>query len=139
MHLRTADQIINKLIDIVSKSGILLLNICPKADGSIPTDQQNLLQEIGDWLKINGEAIYASRPGSFMAKVQIYTAHYESTKKDEESIRFTTGHPVYRQGEVLYLIVMGWPAKKSSPVVAGQIDGFQIENNTAWKIRSVRL
>jgi alpha-L-fucosidase len=54
----TADQLITQLVDIVSKNGNLLLDIGPKADGTIPTIMQQRLQEIGAWLNINGEAIY---------------------------------------------------------------------------------
>lgn len=55
-------DIVTLLIDVVSKNGNLLLNIGPKADGSIPEYEINLLKRVGDWLSINGEAIYQSRP-----------------------------------------------------------------------------
>ena len=54
----TADQLITNLVDIVSKNGNLLLDIGPKADGTIPAIMQQRLQEIGAWLKVNGESIY---------------------------------------------------------------------------------
>ena len=53
--------VVNRLIENVSKNGALLLNISPKADGTIPDDQQKLLLEIGKWLDVNGEGIYGSR------------------------------------------------------------------------------
>jgi alpha-L-fucosidase len=55
-----AKTVIGRLIENVSKNGALLLNISPKADGTIPNDQQKLLLQIGAWLEINGEAIYGS-------------------------------------------------------------------------------
>ncbi len=55
---KTPDQIIHDLIDIVSKNGNLLLNIGPRADGTITEEQTAVLLAIGEWLKINGEAIY---------------------------------------------------------------------------------
>ena len=58
MSISSAQKIIATLADIVSKNGTLLLNISPKADGTIPNDQQKVLLEIGQWLSINGEAIY---------------------------------------------------------------------------------
>jgi alpha-L-fucosidase len=57
---RKASDIIRDLVDIVSKNGCLLLNIGPKADGSIPKENASILREIGAWLKVNGEAIYGS-------------------------------------------------------------------------------
>ncbi|OMD90052.1 alpha-L-fucosidase [Paenibacillus odorifer] len=55
---KSAVEIIRDLVDIVSKNGNLLLNIGPKADGSIPAQDQEILLGIGEWLKVNGEAIY---------------------------------------------------------------------------------
>ncbi|HEY4247395.1 MAG TPA: alpha-L-fucosidase [Lacunisphaera sp.] len=60
--LRNAGELIRELVDCVSKNGAYLLNVAPRADGSIPEDQQLRLLELGDWLKKNGEAIYGSRP-----------------------------------------------------------------------------
>lgn len=59
---KTSTQIVRDLVDIVSKNGRLLLNVGPKADGTIPQEDQNILLEIGAWLKVNGEAIYGSKP-----------------------------------------------------------------------------
>ena len=59
---KTPDHIIDDFVDIVSKNGNLLLNVGPKVDGTITDEQKNVLKEIGKWLKVNGEAIYCSRP-----------------------------------------------------------------------------
>ncbi len=56
------NDIVDELIDIVSKNGALLLGITPTADGLIPEEQRNGLLEVGKWLKLNGEAIYKTRP-----------------------------------------------------------------------------
>lgn len=58
----TADLVIDNLVDIVSKNGNLLLNVGPKADGSISDVFVNELEKIGEWLSINGDAIYETRP-----------------------------------------------------------------------------
>lgn len=59
---KTPNHIIDDFVDIVSKNGNLLLNVGPKADGTITEEQQQVLLETGKWLKINGEAIYGTRP-----------------------------------------------------------------------------
>ncbi len=58
---KSATQIIRDLVDIVSKNGRLLLNVGPKSDGTIPEKDKEILMEIGEWLSINGEAIYGSK------------------------------------------------------------------------------
>ena len=55
------ESIVCDLVDIVSKNGYMLLNIGPKSDGSIPEEDKNILLSIGNWLKVNGEAIYSTK------------------------------------------------------------------------------
>ncbi len=54
---KTSAQIVRDLVDIVSKNGRLLLNIGPRADGTIPEEDRRILLEIGGWMRTNGEAI----------------------------------------------------------------------------------
>ncbi len=58
----TSEKLIYLLIDIVSKNGNLLLNVGPKADGSIPDLQKKAILGLGKWLKVNSEAIFKTRP-----------------------------------------------------------------------------
>lgn len=55
-------DIVGDLIDIVSKNGVMLLNVGPRADGTITDEDRHVLLEIGKWLKANGEGIYGTRP-----------------------------------------------------------------------------
>ncbi|MCR5451384.1 MAG: alpha-L-fucosidase [Lachnospiraceae bacterium] len=57
---RTPESLVQTLVDVVAKNGNLLLNVGPKADGSICKEEQNILDHIGKWLEINGAAIYDS-------------------------------------------------------------------------------
>ncbi len=57
-----ADELIRMFVDIVSKNGNMLLNVGPRADGSIPEMQKQVLLKLGDWLRINGEAVFDTRP-----------------------------------------------------------------------------
>ena len=88
MKANSADTVIGWLVDTVSKNGTLLLNVSPKADGTIPQDQQDTLLEVGRWLEVNGEAIYDSHSWT----------QFEETGKDH--IYFTV------KGQDLYAIVM---------------------------------
>lgn len=58
----TLEELVHMFIDIVSKNGNLLLNVGPMKDGTIPEIQRNLLIQFGQWLEINGEGIYGTRP-----------------------------------------------------------------------------
>ncbi len=58
----TGRELVFILVDTVSRGGNLLLDIGPKADGTIPVIMEQRLKEIGDWMKINGEAIYGTKP-----------------------------------------------------------------------------
>jgi len=62
LQIKPFRDILHEFVDIVSKNGILLLNISPMANGTIPEDQKDLLLQLGDWLKKNGETIYGTRP-----------------------------------------------------------------------------
>jgi alpha-L-fucosidase len=58
----TGRQLVLMLVDTVSRGGNLLLDIGPTADGRIPVIMEERLHEIGDWLSVNGEAIYGTKP-----------------------------------------------------------------------------
>lgn len=115
LQIKPADEIIHELIDIVSKNGVMLLNISPRADGIIPENQQKVLLEIGNWLHQYGEAVYNTRPwivfgegptrlkkgGAFQSKV-VYTP---------EDIRYTT------RPNTIYATVLGWPGANKEIVL----------------------
>ncbi len=119
---KPAERIIHQLCDIVSKNGNLLLNVGPYADGSFHPDAVRILEEIGDWLALNGEAIYGSRPFAVAAEgpTTVEDANYDVGKIQEQldkgdavdvhsnsltaqDFRFTV-----RDGH-LYAIAFGWP------------------------------
>lgn len=104
---KTPNTLVDDLIDIVSKNGCLLLNVGPRADGTIPEDQQAVLLEIGKWLKTNGAAIYGSRPWRTYGEGPTAVAvghHTEGKNKNltAADFRFTTNN------NKLYAIAMDW-------------------------------
>ncbi|MEU9187270.1 alpha-L-fucosidase [Streptomyces sp. NPDC048484] len=90
----TAEQVVRNLVDIVSKNGNFLLDIGPRADGTIPQIMQTRLRETGRWLKVNGEAIYDTTYWSRMAQLGA-------------DLRFTV-----RQNEAFYIHSLAEPGRK---------------------------
>lgn len=62
---KSSQQLLQNLVDIVSKGGNYLLNVGPKADGTIPTPSVERLKTIGEWMQRNGEAIYGTTATPF--------------------------------------------------------------------------
>jgi alpha-L-fucosidase len=88
---KSAETLIHNLVDIAAKGGNYLLNVGPTAEGLIPRASVERLAEMGDWMDVNGEAIYGSR----------LWAHYE----DGEGVRYTYA------GDHIYAISLGWPGQ----------------------------
>ncbi len=63
---RPVNMIIDEIVERKSKNGISLLSVAPLADGTLPHSQVEALKELGKWMAINKEALYASRPAPFM-------------------------------------------------------------------------
>jgi len=105
---KSPEFVIHQLIDIVSKNGNLLMNIGPRSDGTIPDEVQRVLLDVGEWLNVNGEAIYGTRAwriyGEGPTKVAAGSFHDTDTEHyTPEDFRFTS------KGDVLYAIGLAWP------------------------------
>lgn len=108
---KTAGRLIRQLIDIVSKNGNLLLNVGPRADGTIPAEVESRLRQIGAWLRVNGEAIYETRPADRFGEgpTRIKAGSFGSDRKLDftaQDIRFTT------RARAFYIHVLGAPGKE---------------------------
>jgi alpha-L-fucosidase len=115
---RTAKSLIHQLIDTVSKNGNLLLNVGPKADGTIPDQAGVVLLQIGDWLRENGEAIYNTRPFAVFGEGPTKAARNSTEKNNDiqtytaEDIRYTVPARSPSRAPALYAIALGWPADR---------------------------
>ena len=131
---KTSNYLLDELIDIVSKNGCLLLNIGPKADGTIPNEAKKILNEMGAWLSLNGEAIYDTRPWTIFGEgpTKVETGHHSENKNKEsgpEDFRFTT------KGETLYATSLGWPKDGEFTIKSLAKNNL----NTSKKITSVEF
>jgi len=110
---KTVKTVIQTLVDIVSKNGNLMLNVPVRGDGTIDEKERKIVEGIGQWLKANGESIYATRPWKIFGEgpaqqevAQLSGPGFNEGKGKQfsyEDIRFTT------KGEILYATSMGWP------------------------------
>jgi len=91
-HWKDPQDLISKLVDIVSKGGNYLLNVGPTAEGVIPEASQRILATVGAWMKVNGEAIYATTPSPF-------------------GVRGITWRATAKPGK-LYIHILNWPGRE---------------------------
>ena len=127
-HYITPKQFIDQLIDIVSKNGNLLMNVPLRADGTLDQKATDLLKEMGKWLRINGEAIYGTRPyivygeGPTLVANGYFAPMAELTAND---YRFTT------KGDTVYTFICGKPS--------GQIKIKAFREGSYHRIKSVEM
>ena len=111
--IKTATHVVGIFADIVAKNGCMMLDIGPKVDGTLPQPSVDVLLGIGEWLRLNGEAIYGTRPWTVYGEgptKNVAGASF-SEEKDKpfsgQDIRFTT------KEKALYAILLGWPGRES--------------------------
>ena len=142
-HPYKPDQFVWKIVENSSKNGNLLLNISPRADGTIPDEQQDVLLAIGKWLNVNGEAIYSTRPwvkfgegpvadaeAAAMAAIRAKGGFAGRTNGQNLGGPGISGGGISRngytsadirfttRGDTLYATVMNWPANQPVTVTS---------------------
>ncbi|WP_406684709.1 alpha-L-fucosidase [Seonamhaeicola sp. MEBiC1930] len=109
---KTVESVIHEMVEVISRNGNFLINIGPKADGTIVPEQEERLIAMGKWLKINGKAIYGSR-------------YWKENHQANGNLAFTTN------GKTLYAIALEKP-----------VDSFLIDSTKGWTqedVLSVKL
>lgn len=136
---KSAAQVIKMLADVVSKNGNLLLSIPLRADGTFDEKEEVVINGIGDWMAVNGEAIYSTRPWKVFGEGPIADSDIKLnaqgfnegayTKATSEEIRFT------QTPKHLYAISLAWP-EDGEVTVKSLAEGNPLHDK---KIKSVEL
>jgi alpha-L-fucosidase len=125
---KSAKDVIQRLIDVVSKNGCLLVSIPQRGDGTIDDKEEKVLEGMAGWIAVNGPAIYASRPWRIYGEgptklVEGMQNEGDAKPFEAADIRFTT------KGGDLYALPMAWPTGElliqslatSGPTSAGEV------------------
>ena len=111
LDIKGSADVLHVLIDIVSKNGVLLLNVSPMANGTIPDNQKQVLLDMGAWLDAYGESIYGTRPWYTFGEgpTKEPKGHFDNHKEflkikySWKDVRYTT------KGDLIYATLLGWP------------------------------
>jgi alpha-L-fucosidase len=118
---KTAAQVIQMLVDIVSKNGNLMLNVPVRGDGTIDEDEVAVLDALAAWMPVHGEAIFGTRPWTAYGEGPSVTGPVQAGQfggaRDvrpytAQDVRFTT------KGNALYAFLLGWPADRRAVITS---------------------
>ncbi|MGC4235806.1 MAG: alpha-L-fucosidase [Niabella sp.] len=122
---KSVKTVIDLLVDIVSRNGNLMLNFPLPASGMLDSDELKILEEITQWMSINSEAIYDTRPWKIFGtgprtSVSKNDKEVNSAQQFNERNRLQFTHEDIRftkKGHTLYAFFMGWPAHEEEIII----------------------
>ena len=150
---KSARELVLVLIDLVSRGGNFLLDIGPNADGTIPVIMQQRLLEMGDWLRVNGEAIYGTRyagracqwsegkiPGQDYGEYKVKYNLMEQLGQQPKNGVASKQCFFTQTADALYAIVPGWPPeefviKNVSLSKGAEVSMLGVSGNLKFKTR----
>lgn len=132
-QFKTVGEILRNMIEVVAKNGCFMLNIGPKADGTICDQEKRILLDIGKWLRVNGEAIYGSYPFEVCA--------FEGRKSKNGSFK---ENKTFRNGDYCFTVKPGkifvFPLAETLPqILKIKSLRFAGEGGIRYDIKSVRI
>jgi len=138
----STDSVIDMFVDIISKNGNLLLNIPLKPDGTLDEPSARFLEELTQWMQINGEAVHGTRPWTVFGEgpTEVREGYSQVIRETFTSrdIRYT------RQSNTLYAFFLAWPeegeslvieslSNKHDPKVISHISLLGYDGDLTWK------
>ena len=121
---KTADHVVEMLVDIISKNGTMLLNILQKPDGTIDDESRFLLGELANWFEVANEGVYGTRPwkteSEGVTKVLIEGFREDKTNWHESDFRFV------KKDNTVYAFMLGTP--KGAAVIRSFNEGEQVKS-----------
>ena len=124
---KPAHELVQNLVDVVSKNGTFLLNVGPKPDGTISDEDTAVLTAIGAWMDVNSEAVYDTRPWKIFGEgpTRIKEGHFsdgESRGFTAEDVRYT------RKADFVYATFLAPSAEGvyRAPALAQHADGHGV-------------
>lgn len=128
-QFKRAEDIVADFVDIVSKNGCFMLNVGPKPDGTICKEEREVLQNIGSWMRVNGEGIYATSPWKVFGEgpTVIPEGQFTDTGREaftSEDVRYTC------KGDCIYAFLLsakeGLNGAVLKSLAGGEIPGESI-------------